>query len=653
MSSSNYPIIVPSDSDIEDAFSSTNTPDYTLASPDYFLASSRNTSPDPSEDLSNNESPIPPQAPIAPPTVSPSSPVLSLSPMFDPQDFFLPEEICHLRNEPVSYHPPLLISLPYLIMAPKRTSTSAAPAMTRAAIRKLVANSVAIALEAQAATMENTDNTSRNTKQAFSWWNSFPQPIRIEEAYKITWSEFKKFLIKKYCPRIEVKKIEDEFYNLTVEGNDLKTYIRRFQELVVLCPTMVPNSEKLMEVFIGGLPRRAIPVARAPYRLALLEMQELSNQLQELVDRGFIRPNTSPWGAPVLFVKKKHGAFRMCIDYQELNKLIVKNHYPLPRIDDLFDQLQGLSVYSKINLSSSYHQLRVRDEDIPNTAFRMRIHVDPAKIEAVKDWASPTIPIKKELNIRQRRWLELHADYDCDIHYHPGKYSIHPGSDKMYQDLKKLYWWPNMKAIITEMSVNIDRLTKSAHFIPIKETDSMETLTRLYIKEIVSTYGVPISIISDHDSHFTSRFWQSMQSALGTKLDMIWNIIPRMMDKVKEPSKHSKILRACVIDFRKGWERHLPLAKFSYNNSYHASIMTTSFEALYGRKCRSPICWTEVRDVQLTRPEIIQVSSDSKNEEILTPVQSSSAGVTQQWEHFFTSSGKVLWQWDLHHWQWE
>ncbi|GJW09354.1 reverse transcriptase domain-containing protein [Tanacetum coccineum] len=157
-----------------------------------------------------------------------------------------------------------------------------------AAIRKLVADSVATALEAQAAIMANTDNTNRNigqsgilvarkcsykefmscqplnfkvefatgtlTEEALSWWNSFVQPIGIEEAYKITWSEFKKLLIKKYYPRTEIKKMEDDFYNLTIKGNDLKTYIRRFQELTVLCPTMVPNSKKLMEVFIGGLP---------------------------------------------------------------------------------------------------------------------------------------------------------------------------------------------------------------------------------------------------------------------------------------------------------------------------------------------------------------------------------------------------------------
>ncbi|GJT12694.1 putative reverse transcriptase domain-containing protein [Tanacetum coccineum] len=116
----------------------------------------------------------------------------------------------------------------------------------------------------------------------------------------------------------------------------------------------------------------AAPVARAPYRLAPSEMKELSEQLKELFDKGFIRPSSSPWGAPVLFVKKKDGSFRMCIDYRELNKLTVKNRYPLPRIDDLFDQLQGSSVYSKIDLRSGYHQLRVREEDIPKTAFRTR-----------------------------------------------------------------------------------------------------------------------------------------------------------------------------------------------------------------------------------------------------------------------------------------
>ncbi|GJR41290.1 putative reverse transcriptase domain-containing protein [Tanacetum coccineum] len=131
--------------------------------------------------------------------------------------------------------------------------------------------------------------------------------------------------------------------------------------------TMKVNELKLVDIHVVF-----VPVAKSPYRLAPTEMQELSNQLKELQEKGFIRPSSSPWGAPVLFVKKKDGLFRMCIDYRELNKLTIKNRYPLPRIDDLFDQLQGAQYFSKIDLRSGYHQLRVREEDIPKTAFRTR-----------------------------------------------------------------------------------------------------------------------------------------------------------------------------------------------------------------------------------------------------------------------------------------
>ncbi|GJY08502.1 putative reverse transcriptase domain-containing protein [Tanacetum coccineum] len=267
--------------------------------------------------------------------------------------------------------------------------------------------------------------------------------------------------------------------------------------------------------------------------------------------------------------------------------------------------------------------------------------------------------------IKNRSWLPLFGNIrDLIMHEsHKPKYSIHPGFDKMYQDLKKLYWWPNMKAIITEylgkcltcsrvkaecqkpsgllvqpeipmwkweritmdfitklpktsnghdtIWVIIDLLTKSAHFIPTREIDSMETLTRLYIKEIVSQYGVPISIISDRDSHFTSRFWQSLQSAMGTQLDMSTTYHPETDGQSKRTIQTLEdMLRACVIDFGKGWERHLPLVEFSYNNNYHASIKATPFEALYGRKCRSPVCWAEVGDVQLTGPEIIHETTE-------------------------------------------
>ncbi|GKB39058.1 putative reverse transcriptase domain-containing protein [Tanacetum coccineum] len=516
---------------------------------------------------------------------------------------------------------------------------------------------------------------------------------------------------------------------------------------------------------------------------------------QELSDKGFIRPSSSPWGAPVLFVKKKDGSFRMCIDYRELNKLTVKNRYPLPRIDDLFDQLQGSSIYSKIDLRSGYHQLRVREQDIPKTAFRTRyghyefqvmpfgltnapavfmdlmnrvckpyldkfvivfiddiliyskdkkeheehlkailellkkeklyakfskcefwipkvqflghvidsrgIHVDPAKIESIKDWASPKTPteIRQFLGLAgyYRRFIEgfskiaksmtkltqkgIKFDWgekeenafqlikqklcsapildlpegseDFVVYYiashkglgailmqrenvralvmnigldlpkqilkaqiealkpenlkkedvgdpwlctNPISLSTLPGSEKMYQEVKKLYWWPNMKSDIatyvskcltcTKVKVEhqrpagllvqpaipewkwdnimmdfitklpkssqgfdtiwviVDRLTKSAHFLPIRENDPLDKLARLYMNKIVARHRIPVSIIYDLDG------------------------------------------------------------------SYHASIKAAPYEALYGRKCRSPVCWAEVGEAQLTGPEMIQETTE-------------------------------------------
>ncbi|GKD96620.1 putative reverse transcriptase domain-containing protein, partial [Tanacetum coccineum] len=145
-------------------------------------------------------------------------------------------------------------------------------------------------------------------------------------------------------------------------------------DAIIVCGEKVvriPYGNKMLIVESDKVPRAA-PVARAPYRLAPSEIRELSVQLQELLEKGFIHPSSSPWGASVLFVKKKDGSFRMCIDYCELNKLTVKNCYPLPRIDELFDQLQDSSVYSKIDLRLGYHQLRIKEEYILITAFRTR-----------------------------------------------------------------------------------------------------------------------------------------------------------------------------------------------------------------------------------------------------------------------------------------
>ncbi|GJR40623.1 putative reverse transcriptase domain-containing protein [Tanacetum coccineum] len=294
---------------------------------------------------------------------------------------------------------------------------------------------------------------------------------------------------------------------------------------------------------------------------------------------------------------------------------------------------------------------------------------------------------QKELNMRQRRWIELFSDYDCEIRYHPSKanvvvdalrlqkgldemieqrsdrtlyyldriwvplkgevrtlimdeaykskYSVHPGADKMYYDLRDRYWWPGMKKDIAEyvskcltclkvkaehqrpsgllqqpeipvwkwegiamdfvtklprtssghdtIWVIVDRLTKSAHFLPMREDYKMERLARLYLNEIVARHGVPISIISDRDSRFTSRFWQSMQEALGTRLDMSTAYHPQTDGQSERTIQTLEdMLRACVLDFGGSWDVHLPLVEFSYNNSYHSSVRCAPFEALYG-----------------------------------------------------------------------
>nr|GEW64338.1 reverse transcriptase domain-containing protein [Tanacetum cinerariifolium] len=219
--------------------------------------------------------------------------------------------------------------------------------------------------------------------------------------------------------------------------------------------------------------------SRAPYRLAPSGMKDLSEQLKELSDKGIIRPSFLTMGSSI------------------------KNRYPLPRIDDLFDQRQRASVYSKIDLKSGYHQLRVREEDIPKTAFRTR-----------------------------------HGHY---------KFQVMPFG-----------------------------LTNAP-------TVFMDLMNRDIPKEVVTRHGIPVSIISDHDPRFASNFCRSLQNALGTRLDMSTAYHPKTDGQSERTIQTLKdMLRACAIDFGKGWVNHLPLVELSYDNSYHASIKATPYEALYG-----------------------------------------------------------------------
>nr|GEZ62968.1 putative reverse transcriptase domain-containing protein [Tanacetum cinerariifolium] len=491
-----------------------------------------------------------------------------------------------------------------------------------------------------------------------------------------------------------------------------------------------------VEFQIDLIPGAAL-VARSPYRLAPSEMMELSEQLQDLSDKGFIRPSSSPWGAPVLFVEKKDGSFRMCIDYRELNKLTVKNRYPLPRIDDLFDQLQGSSIYSKIDLRlakiesikdwaslktpteirqflglAGYYQrfiegfskiaksmtkltrkaikfdwgekeendfqlikqklcsapiqalpegseefvvycdashkglgavLMQREKVIAYASRQLKVHERNYTthdlefglvVFALKLWrhylygtrctdhkSLQHILDQKDLNMRQRCWLELLSDYDCDIRYHPGKanvvadalsrkerdvplrvralvmtisldppkqilavqiealkpdnlekedvggmiitdipkerlepradgtlclngrswlpcyvdlrsvimheshkskYSIHPGSKKMYQDVKKLYWWPNMKAdIATCVSKCLTcARVKAEHQRPSGlENDPLDKLARLYLNRIVARHGIlRMQAAQDRQNKYVDRKRKPMEFEIGDKV---------------------------------------------------------------------------------------------------------------------------------------
>ncbi|GJU52042.1 putative reverse transcriptase domain-containing protein [Tanacetum coccineum] len=436
----------------------------------------------------------------------------------------------------------------------------------------------------------------------------------------------------------------------------------------------------------------AAPVARAPYRLAPSEMKELSEQLKELSDKGFIRPSSSPWGAPVLFVKKKDGSFRMCIDYRELNKLTVKNRYPLPRIDDLFDQLQGSSVYSKIDLMpeqararrasednigvveergvpilnpikdwniSKSHQRRFVQfeglagnyrEDSIEGFFKDRqtndlillkrsapilAYLNEAKISSIlrrfkegfgrcvdakKNRLLMPTPVKNSMRRTiqliigtvavvfalkiwrhylygtkctvvhrsqefthildqkefehggwQRRWLELLSDYDCDIRYHPGK-----------------------------ANVVADALSRKEREPPLKRAQ-----TEARKPENIKNEDVGGRLVENAKNPEAIRTEKLEPRADGTLC-----LNGRNGQSERTIQTLEDMLRACAIDFGKGWVNHLPLVEFSYNNSYHASIKAAPFEALYGRKCRSPVCWTEVGEAQILGPELIQETTE-------------------------------------------
>ncbi|GJR31206.1 putative reverse transcriptase domain-containing protein [Tanacetum coccineum] len=235
------------------------------------------------------------------------------------------------------------------------------------------------------------------------------------------------------------------------------------------------------------------------------------------------------------------------------------------------------------------------------------------------------------LCLNGRSWLPCYGDLRTVIMHesHKSKYSIHPGQGRTSETIGFVGITRDASMEVDNITMDfvtklpkssqgydtiwviVDRLTKSAIFIPMRETDPLEKLARMYLKEVVTRHGIPVSIICDRDPRFASNFWRSLQKALGTSLDMSTAYHPQTDGQSERTIQTLEdMLRACVIDFGNGWVKHLPLVEFSYNNSYHASIKAAPFEALYGRKCRSPVCWAEVGEVQLTGPEIVQETTE-------------------------------------------
>ncbi|KAL0558781.1 hypothetical protein IC582_003363 [Cucumis melo] len=651
-------------------------------------------------------------------------------------------------------------------------------------------------------------------------------------------------------------------------------------------PEELPGLPPHREVeFAIELEPGTVPISRAPYRMAPVELKELKVQLQELLDKGFIRPSVSPWGAPVLFVKKKDGSMRLCIDYRKLNKVSFLGHVvskagvsvdpakieavtgwtrpstvsevrsflglagyyrrfvenfsriatPLTQLtrkgapfvwskacEDSFQNLkqklvtapvltvpdgsgsfviysdaskkglgcvlmqQGKVVaYASRQLKSHEQNYPTHDLELAAVVFALKIwrhYLYDEKIQIFTDHKSlKYFFTQKELNMRQRRWLELVKDYDCEILYHPGKanvvadalsrkvshsaalitrqaplhrdlewaeiavsvgavtmqlaqltvqptlrqmiidaqgnnpylvekrglaeagqavefsissdggllferrlcvpsdgavktellseahsspFSMHPGSTKMYQDLKRVYWWRNMKREVAEFVsrclvcqqvkaprqkpagllqplsipewkwenvsmdfitglprtlrgftviwVVVDRLTKSAHFVPGKSTYTASKWAQLYMSEIVRLHGVPVSIVFDRDARFTSKFWKGLQTAMGTRLDFSTAFHPQTDGQTERLNQVLEdMLPACALEFPGSWDSHLHLMEFAYNNSYQATIGMAPFEALYGKCCRSPVCWGEVGEQRLMGPELVQSTNEA------------------------------------------
>ncbi|XP_073119740.1 uncharacterized protein [Henckelia pumila] len=465
----------------------------------------------------------------------------------------------------------------------------------------------------------------------------------------------------------------DYFHKLLQQGAegflvyalDVLKYVPELADIPVVCEFSdifsdeIPGLPAMREIdFSIELVPGTLPISKAPYRMAPLELKELKERLEYLLNKGYIRPSVSPWGAPVLFVRNKdmhrlppiESGDGISVDHSKLEAVI---NWPRPTFVPEIRSFMGLARYYRrfiagfSSIAKPITQLTQKNapyvctDDCEASFIELKKRLTSAPVLSIlsgtgKSNASADALSRKvcDLSLSTLRVSKLIEDFCvsgldfvtdarpvrvsmdgvlfvnrhivvpdiADLRHqimneaHCSKFSIHPGGRKMYNGLKQQFWWKKMKADVTNF------VSKCLNF---------QQMANVYIKDVVRLHGVPKFIVSDRDPRFTSHFWNSIQEALGTRLHLSIAYHPQSDGQSEQIIQILEdMLRAVVLDFGASWQESLPLVEFSYNNSYRSSIGMDPFEALYGRKCRSPLFWDDLSEAPFTGPYMIRDMSD-------------------------------------------
>ncbi|XP_073025085.1 uncharacterized protein [Primulina eburnea] len=449
-------------------------------------------------------------------------------------------------------------------------------------------------------------------------------------------------------------------------------------EFVDVFPDEIPGFPPAHEVEFGiELMPGTSSISRTPYRMAPAELRELKAQLQDLLDKGYIRPSVSPWGhvisrdgisvdptkveavlqwsAPTSVPEIRSTCCGICLETAETTRnkdYDCEIEYHPGRANLTADALSRKvsTLLAEPDIYGCIRDAQMTDERVQrwkelvsrkqDTHFRV---ADDGSLRMNDRWVVPDISELRQGLLRRA---------------HCSRYSIHPGGKKMYKDLRSQFWWKGMKCDVIDFVrrclncqqikaerrrpggelkslevptwkwehismdfvthlprstgtidaiwVIVDRLTKVPHFIPYSMSSTYLTMAQLYIREIVRLHGITVSIISDRDPRFTSHFWEGLQTAMGTELRLSTAYHPQTDGQTERTIQTLEdMLRAYVMDFKSVWQSYIPLVEFAYNNSYQSSIQMAPFEALYGRRCRSPLYWDDVDRAAVTGPDMI------------------------------------------------